>query len=107
MSSQSGTVAGLAIAPRSAAGSPAQNRCSRLEDLHIATLPESATCPAMRLDPRAPRLVWPIVIAPGRLLGSSYMTPDEKERYSRQILFPAIGEAGQSRIQSATVAIVG
>ena len=35
------------------------------------------------------------------------MTPDEKERYSRQILFPAIGEAGQIRIQNATVAIVG
>ena len=35
------------------------------------------------------------------------MTPDEKERYSRQILFPAIGEAGQSRIRGATVAIVG
>jgi molybdopterin/thiamine biosynthesis adenylyltransferase len=35
------------------------------------------------------------------------MTPDDEGRYSRQILFPAIGEAGQARIQSATVAIVG
>ena len=35
------------------------------------------------------------------------MTPDDKERYSRQILFPGIGEAGQARIQNAAVAIVG
>jgi len=35
------------------------------------------------------------------------MTPDDKERYSRQILFSGIGEAGQARIQNAAVAIVG
>lgn len=35
------------------------------------------------------------------------MTPDDQERYSRQILFPGIGEAGQARIRNATVAIVG
>jgi adenylyltransferase/sulfurtransferase len=36
------------------------------------------------------------------------MTPDgDNERYSRQILFPGIGEGGQARIQKAAVAIVG
>jgi molybdopterin/thiamine biosynthesis adenylyltransferase len=35
------------------------------------------------------------------------MTPGERERYSRQILFPAIGEAGQQRIARATICIVG
>src|SRR5258708_18804200 len=35
------------------------------------------------------------------------MTPGEEERYSRQILFPAIGEAGQERIRRASVCIVG
>jgi molybdopterin/thiamine biosynthesis adenylyltransferase len=35
------------------------------------------------------------------------MTPDDQERYSRQILFPGIGQAGQARIQNATVSIVG
>ena len=35
------------------------------------------------------------------------MTPGDKERYSRQILFPPIGEAGQQRICDARVAIVG
>ncbi len=35
------------------------------------------------------------------------MTSAEKERYSRQILFPPIGEAGQSRIREATVCVVG
>ena len=35
------------------------------------------------------------------------MAAGEEERYSRQILFPAIGEAGQARIESATVSIVG
>ena len=35
------------------------------------------------------------------------MPPDDRERYSRQILFRAIGEAGQARIAKATVAIVG
>jgi molybdopterin/thiamine biosynthesis adenylyltransferase len=35
------------------------------------------------------------------------MTPGDKERYSRQILFPPIGEAGQQKICNARVAIVG
>ena len=35
------------------------------------------------------------------------MTEAQKERYSRQILFPEIGEAGQERLLSAHVAIVG
>ncbi|HMF75866.1 MAG TPA: ThiF family adenylyltransferase [Bryobacteraceae bacterium] len=35
------------------------------------------------------------------------MTPGEKERYSRQILFPPIGELGQERIQRAAICIVG
>ncbi len=35
------------------------------------------------------------------------MTPGEKERYSRQILFPAIGEAGQTKIRNAFVSVVG
>ncbi len=35
------------------------------------------------------------------------MTPDQRERYSRQILFSPIGEAGQERLLAARVAIVG
>ena len=35
------------------------------------------------------------------------MTTEELERYSRQILFPGIGEAGQERLRAACVAIVG
>ncbi len=35
------------------------------------------------------------------------MTTDELDRYSRQILFPGIGEAGQERLHAARVAIVG
>ncbi|MGI8960046.1 MAG: ThiF family adenylyltransferase [Bryobacteraceae bacterium] len=35
------------------------------------------------------------------------MTPGEKERYSRQILFAPIGEAGQTKILDASVCIVG
>ena len=35
------------------------------------------------------------------------MTPAETERYSRQIFFPPIGEAGQNKIRNATVCIVG
>ncbi len=35
------------------------------------------------------------------------MNPGEVERYSRQILFPPIGEIGQERIIGATVAIAG
>src|SRR5581483_8962729 len=42
-----------------------------------------------------------------RLLRSCYMTRPEEERYSRQILFAPIGEAGQSRIREACVCIVG
>lgn len=35
------------------------------------------------------------------------MSPDQRERYSRQIRFSPIGEAGQLRISNATVCIVG
>jgi molybdopterin-synthase adenylyltransferase len=35
------------------------------------------------------------------------MTPEEKERYSRQILFPGIGAEGQKRIRAAQVCVVG
>jgi adenylyltransferase/sulfurtransferase len=35
------------------------------------------------------------------------MTPGDKERYSRQILFPQIGESGQQKICDARIAIVG
>ena len=35
------------------------------------------------------------------------MTPEEKERYSRQILFAPIGEAGQRKIREASVCVVG
>jgi adenylyltransferase/sulfurtransferase len=35
------------------------------------------------------------------------MTPNGKERYSRQILFHGIGEAGQERLGASRVAIVG
>ena len=35
------------------------------------------------------------------------MPPSDNERYSRQILFPSIGVTGQTRIQDATVCIIG
>src|SRR5499427_8207362 len=35
------------------------------------------------------------------------MTSSDRERYSRQILFSGIGEAGQQRVLDAHVAIVG
>src|SRR5882724_10830121 len=35
------------------------------------------------------------------------MSPADRERYSRQILFPGIGEQGQRKLLSAHVAIVG
>ncbi|HSU58331.1 MAG TPA: ThiF family adenylyltransferase [Bryobacteraceae bacterium] len=35
------------------------------------------------------------------------MTPEEKDRYSRQILFAPIGQAGQEEIRKAAVCIVG
>jgi molybdopterin/thiamine biosynthesis adenylyltransferase len=35
------------------------------------------------------------------------MTPEDRERYSRQILFQGIGEAGQQRLLDARVAVVG
>lgn len=42
-----------------------------------------------------------------QLLASSYMSPEEKERYSRQIRFSPIGEDGQERICGARIGIVG
>jgi molybdopterin/thiamine biosynthesis adenylyltransferase len=35
------------------------------------------------------------------------MTAQEKERYSRQVLFQPIGEAGQQKIRSASVCLIG
>lgn len=35
------------------------------------------------------------------------MTADEKQRYSRQILFPGIGEEGQEKLRAACVCVVG
>ncbi|HYI94450.1 MAG TPA: ThiF family adenylyltransferase [Bryobacteraceae bacterium] len=35
------------------------------------------------------------------------MTPDQRERYSRQIRFKSLGESGQERLLSSTAAIVG
>jgi adenylyltransferase/sulfurtransferase len=35
------------------------------------------------------------------------MTPDQRERYSRQIRFEGLGEGGQEKLLAATVAIVG
>ena len=35
------------------------------------------------------------------------MTPDDRQRYSRQILFPGIGETGQEKLLASHVAIVG
>jgi molybdopterin-synthase adenylyltransferase len=35
------------------------------------------------------------------------MTPDEQQRYSRQILFAPIGASGQRKIQAASVCVVG
>jgi molybdopterin-synthase adenylyltransferase len=35
------------------------------------------------------------------------MTPEQRERYSRQILYPPIGEAGQQRLLDSRVTIVG
>jgi adenylyltransferase/sulfurtransferase len=35
------------------------------------------------------------------------MTPDQRERYSRQIRFKGLGEAGQETLMQSTVAIVG
>ena len=35
------------------------------------------------------------------------MDPNDRERYSRQVLFPGIGEAGQEKLLAARVAIVG
>src|SRR6202161_220476 len=35
------------------------------------------------------------------------MTRDDRDRYSRQILFPGLGEAGQQRLLDARVAVAG
>src|ERR687896_194649 len=41
------------------------------------------------------------------LLPSGCMTPDELERYSRQIRFAPIGEQGQRRLLQSRAAVVG
>src|SRR5580704_14214957 len=41
------------------------------------------------------------------LLPSGQMTPSDRERYSRQILFHGIGEDGQQKLLDSHVAIVG
>ena len=41
------------------------------------------------------------------LAGATHRAPPDTERYSRQILFPGIGESGQQRLAAAHVAIVG
>lgn len=41
------------------------------------------------------------------MLTSGDMNAGERERYSRQILFPGIGEAGQRKLLAARVAVVG
>src|SRR6185295_9746997 len=42
-----------------------------------------------------------------RLLPSDHMTSGDRERYSRQILFPGIGEAGQERLLASHAAVAG
>src|SRR5215475_4628659 len=41
------------------------------------------------------------------LLPSAMMDATQRERYSRQILFPPIGESGQERLLNAHAAIIG
>ncbi len=48
-----------------------------------------------------------ITASEASLLPSGRMTSGDRERYSRQILFPAIGERGQENLLSAHAAIVG
>jgi len=45
--------------------------------------------------------------SPGREIDSPEREIDSRERYSRQVLFSGIGEAGQRRLAAAHVAIVG
>lgn len=35
------------------------------------------------------------------------MNPDQREKYSRQVLFAGLGEAGQERLLAASAVIVG
>ncbi len=42
-----------------------------------------------------------------RLCDDAVVSPEDRERYSRQILFAGIGAEGQARLGAATVAIVG
>ena len=35
------------------------------------------------------------------------LSPEEKQRYDRQIMIPGIGEAGQEKIKKASVVIAG
>lgn len=52
----------------------------------------------------------PKTLRPGpavRLATIEAMTPRQRERYSRQIVFPGIGEEGQRRLLASCVAVVG
>src|SRR5215217_2073328 len=40
-------------------------------------------------------------------MGSIDLTPEERQRYSRHLLLPEVGEAGQRRLKGARVLCVG
>src|ERR1035441_3314213 len=47
------------------------------------------------------------IVCPTILLPSQSMDPSDRERYSRQILFPGIGERGQEALLDAHAVIAG
>src|ERR1019366_9285693 len=47
------------------------------------------------------------IVCPTILLPSQSMDPSDRERYSRQILFPGIGERGQEALLRAHVVVAG
>jgi len=55
----------------------------------------------------APTVVRPIAKAPARPSPEPAKDIDDRERYSRQVLFSGIGELGQRRLAAAHVAIIG
>src|SRR5689334_8898942 len=59
----------------------------------IAVWSPTATSPAEIHHPRAATI--------------GFMDPAERDRYSRQILFPGIGEAGQEKLLRAHAVVVG